>query len=73
MNRLATIALSVVVTVALAALAWWVMDAAPRHARGTFLSEFGILVGVLAVFGVLSVADRILNLIVARRDKDRPQ
>lgn len=73
MNRPATIALSVVLTTALAALAWWVMGEAPRQAGGTFLSEFRILVGVLAVFGVLSVADRILNLIVARVDRDRPE
>ncbi|WP_299816126.1 hypothetical protein [uncultured Roseibium sp.] len=67
--------ISLVLTAAFAVLAWYVWTYANIGARtlapGTLLTDMRFFIGLLAVFVVLSILDRIIGFVKSRFGKKR--
>ncbi|KZM52004.1 hypothetical protein [Labrenzia sp. OB1] len=70
-----TLVISLVLTAAFAVLAWYVWTYANIGARtfaaGTLLTDMRFFIGLLAVFVVLSLLDRIIGYVMSRFGKKR--
>ncbi|MEP4767330.1 MAG: hypothetical protein ABJY83_05455 [Roseibium sp.] len=70
-----TILVSLVLTTVMAVIAYYVWIyaniGARMFARGTLLTDLRFFVGLLAVFGALSVLDRVIGFVIGRIKKQR--